>query len=451
MLNEIKSFYFSKKKRTDLIKKNIVRSFGLKVIEISISFLIVPISLAYLTQTDYGIWLIVSSMINWLKFFDIGISHGYRNKLAEALSINNVELAKIYTSTSYAIISLVGLLLAVIGMFIVPFVDWARVLNTDVMYKDVLVLVILVVFISFSIRLILKIITSIFLANQLPYINNLITVITNVITLVSLTVLILFTEGNLYYYAIIFSVIPLLILLITSLFVFHSKYKLYSPSLSHFDKNKIKDVMGLGMKFFIIQLGAVMLFLTDNIIIAHVLSPADVTPYQIALKYFSVVMIGFSIILTPYWSAITEAYQKNEMDWIKKSITMLNKMWVLVVIFSLLLLAIFYPFLKIWVGNDIHVPLLLSIQCVLFVILQTKNRIYTYFLNGTGKITMQLLTGILTLIINIPLSIFFAKYLNLGSAGVLLATNCSILIYVITRKIQYHKIINNTANGIWAK
>ena len=264
-------------------------------------------------------------------------------------------------------------------------------------------------------------------------------------------VLILFTDGNLYYYAISFSIIPLLVLLVSSLFFFHSKYKAYKPSISHFDKTKINDLMGLGMKFFIIQLGSTMLFLTDNIIIAHVLTPADVTPYQIALKYFSVIMIGFSIIITPYWSAITEAYQKNEMGWIKKSITTLNKIWGLGVIFSLVLLALFYPVLKIWVGKDIHVPLLLAMQCVLFVILQTKNRIFTYFLNGTGKIVVQMLTGVLTLVINIPLSIYFAKYLNLGSAGVLMATNFSILIYVVTRKIQYHKIINKTANGICAK
>ncbi|MFT4802458.1 MAG: hypothetical protein ACI93N_002236 [Flavobacteriaceae bacterium] len=39
----------------------------------------------------------------------------------------------------------------------------------------------------------------------------------------------------------------------------------------------------------------------------------------------------------------------------------------------------------------------------------------------------------------------------MGSAGVLLATNCSILFYIIIRQIQYKKIINKTAYGIWNK
>lgn len=451
MIDKLKKYLQSDDERTALIKKNIVGSFGLKVIDIAIGFLLVPLSLAYLTQTDYGIWLIISSMVNWLNFFDIGISHGYRNKLAVALSNKDFELAKIYTSTTYVIVGFLSVLIAVIGIAVIPFINWSRALNTEAIHNDTLTLVMLVVVISFSIQLSLKIITSVFLANQLPFFSNLINAITKVVTVVLIAVLILFTEGNLYFYAIIFSLAPLLVLLGSTIFFFNKKYSAYSPSLSYFDKTKIKDLMGLGIKFFILQLGATMLFLTDNIIIAHVLTPADVTPYQITLKYFSVVLVSFSIIITPYWSAITEAFNKNEYDWIKKSIKTLNKIWGLGVLLSLVLFALFYPVLKIWVGDDIDVPLLLAIQCLAFVILQTKNNIYTFFLNGTGKIVVQMLTGILTLVINIPLSIYFAKYLNLGSAGVLLATNCSIIIYIVTRKIQYHKIINKTANGIWAK
>ena len=93
----------------------------------------------------------------------------------------------------------------------------------------------------------------------------------------------------------------------------------------------------------------------------------------------------------------------------------------------------------------------IATKWTLFVILQTNYNIYTFFLNGTGKISIQFMTGIVTFFINIPLSIFFAKYLGMGSTGVLLATNCSILLYIFTRQIQYYKIIDNKAYGIWNK
>ena len=118
-----------------------------------------------------------------------------------------------------------------------------------------------------------------------------------------------------------------MILSISTVVFFQKKYKDYSPSLKAFDKTRINELLGLGIKFFVIQLGVTMLFMTDNLIIAHVLTPADVTPYQIALKYFGVVLVLFSIIMAPYWSAITEAYVKNDFKWILKSITTLNHIW----------------------------------------------------------------------------------------------------------------------------
>ena len=51
--------------------------------------------------------------------------------------------------------------------------------------------------------------------------------------------------------------------------------------------------------------------------------------------------------------------------------------------------------------------------------------------------------------INIPLSILFAKYLQLGSAGVILATALCLMPVLILARIQYHRIINKTAKGIW--
>lgn len=75
-----------------------------------------------------------------------------------------------------------------------------------------------------------------------------------------------------------------------------------------------------------------------------------------------------------------------------------------------LIMFIFYnPVLKLWVGNKINIPVLLACQWAIFVILQTLNQIYTYFLNGTGKLALQMWSNLFTVILNIPLSIYFAK------------------------------------------
>ena len=447
----IEKTLISSDKRTLLIKKNIVGSFGLKLIVIALDFFIVPLTLSYLTQTNYGIWLTINSMIRWFNLFDLGISHGYRNQLSIALANDDLLMAKKLTSTAYGIIGAVCLALIGVSLLIVPMINWNWILNTDSISGYQLVSIVQVVLVCFSITLVLKILTSIFLAKQMPFYAKLYETIAKIATFGGILALVYWTREDLFLYVGLASVIPLLTLLAFNLLFYKHAYRSLKPSVKTFDKELIHDIMGLGLRFFFIQLGATMLFLTDNLIITNLFSAAEVTPYEISKKYFSLVLIVFAIIIQPYWSAITEAYNRNDLDWIRKSIKSLLKIWKMGALVSLILLAFFYPFLGIWVGDKVTVSFALALQWTLFVILQTNNNIYTFFLNGTGKVALQLVTGVISFFINIPLSIFFAKYLGMGSAGVLLATNCSILMYIIVRQIQYHKIINNRAYGIWNK
>lgn len=452
LYNNIKSFVSKGDSRSVKAKKNIIGSMALKIVDILTDLALVPLALAYLTQTSYGIWLTIYSFTIWLNLFDVGVSHGLRNKLSSAISEKNSILIKKYTSTAYFIIGAISLLLLLIAIFIVPFVNWNFVLNTQAISNPVLKKILLIVLASFSLTLTLKIITSIFLAKQMPFLVSLINTTTKLGIAFGIVLIIYFSsESNLTYFATIYSVIPIVILMLFSIIMFRKKFKSFIPSIVYFDRSLIKDIMGLGLSFFIIQIGATMLFLTDNIIITQIFDPSAVTPYQITNKYFSITLIIFSIIIGPYWSAITEAYKKKEINWIKNSIYNLHKVWGILFILSIIMLLIFNPILKLWTGGEISVGFMLSSQFALFAILQSLNNIYTYFLNGVGILRVQLITGLVSLIINIPLSVFFAKTLNLGTAGIIMATNCSIVIYIITRRIQYLKIINGKAYRLWKK
>ena len=76
---------------------------------------------------------------------------------------------------------------------------------------------------------------------------------------------------------------------------------------------------------------------------------------------------------------------------------------------------------------------------------------FTVLINGTGKITLQLYSLALMAIVNIPLSIFFSKNLDLGVSGVILATTFCLLPYTILAPIQCFKILTKKDYGIWSK
>lgn len=447
----IRAFFTQGHKRSLTIKKNVFGSFFIKGFDILISLLLVPISLNYLGQERYGVWLTINSTIIWLNLSDAGLGNGLRNKYTEAIALGNKRLAKEYVSNAYAILSIIVLGLIILFLIINNFIYWESVLNITTDIHTDLSLLVLIVFIAFSLRLVSNLISVLLIASHKPAISDLIVLSGRVLTFIFIIVLVSSGKISLVWLGAIFSFTPVVGLIAASLFFFNHELKNFRPSIKEVNFKLSRSLFGLGLNFFIVQISAVVLFMTDNIIIAQIFGPAEVTPYQIANKYFSVVLVLFMIILSPFWSAFTEADAKNDVIWIKNVINRLLKIWggfALLTIFMLILSNYIY---RIWVGIGIKIDFYLSLFWALFIILQTMNLIFANYLNGLGKIYIQRIVAVITIIINIPLSIFLAKYTGLNSAGVILATNLCILLYLITRGIQVKKLIANKADGIWNK
>ena len=132
-MNKMQSLYVSQidsTARTKEVKRHISLTFVYKALAIGLSFLLVPLTINYLNIEQYGIWMTLLSVMSWVAFFDIGLGNGLRNKLAEAVAVNDIKLAKIYVSTAYIAISFIALLFLVILLAILPVINWTKVFNT---------------------------------------------------------------------------------------------------------------------------------------------------------------------------------------------------------------------------------------------------------------------------------------------------------------------------------
>jgi O-antigen/teichoic acid export membrane protein len=452
ILNKLTFGFFSKgHERTRKAKKNIAFSFVLKVIDIATGLVLVPLVLNYLDVTRYGIWLTLSSLVMWFNFFDVGLGHGLRNKLAESQAKGEESLSRKYVSTTYA-----GLVIISIGFFVLflianTFLDWSKILNTTLVPKSELNLLAIIVFGFFALRLVFKLILSILLANQLPAIKDLIQTLGKVLNLIIVYILLQTTADKLLYLGITYSATPVLLLIIFTLILFLGKFKHIAPNYKFIDFSLFSDLFNLGGKFFLIQIAAVILYTTDNMIITQLFSPAEVTPYNIAHKYFGILMMGFTIIVAPFWSAATDAYTKGEFDWIKRAVSKLVKIWALLAVALLIMLIFSNKVYHIWLGDKVTIPFVLSAAWAFFIALQSLNTIFIQIINGTGKIKLQMILGTIGAVLNIPLSILFAKYFGWGVTGVIGATIATQLLSITFYYIQYKKIINDNLTGIWSK
>lgn len=451
-IKNIFSILFSGSKRTQVIKKNIAGSFLIKGLSIVTSLLLVPLTINLLDQEKYGIWMTIFSIVSWFNMMDIGIGNGFRNKFAEAVAINDNDLAKEFVHTFYSSMGLIAFGFFLVFSIVNPFLNWHSILNLPNNFNENISLIVWVVFALFCAQLYIKNISTILLSLQKTTYSNALLLYGNIVSLVFILFLQRINMVTLLSIALSFMLAPIFVYLVASIKSFNGDLKRFKPSLSYLPKRKyLKDLIGLGIKFFLIQITTIVIFSSSNIIITQLYGPSDVTPFNVAFRFYSSILVVFSIIITPFWSAFTEANAIQDYSWIKKSIKKLIFIWL---IFSLGVIVLWFisPYIfNIWVGSSVIIPYYLSLQFAFFVLINSWSSIFSFFVAGVGKISLSLYVAVFQFIVYIPLALFLAKNMNFNTSGIIMATNIILLIPAVLLAFQTKKIINNRAHGFWNK
>ena len=122
-----------------------------------------------------------------------------------------------------------------------------------------------------------------------------------------------------FWVATIYSAAPPLVYLLAYPITFKRLYPYLSPTYKLFRKDYLKELLSLSVIFFILQIASIILFALSNLLISNMFGPDQVTPYNIAYRYFSLVPMVFNMLITPMWTAATDAYAKGDYDWIRRS------------------------------------------------------------------------------------------------------------------------------------
>lgn len=453
MIIAIKNFFSNGHQRTLLAKKNILFSFSLKIIGMITMFLLVSISIKYLGNMNYGIWITISGIISWTIMFDFGFSHGLRNRLTESLAHKDYIKGRYLVSSTYFFMFLIAIFLSILFYSTIYLIDWYLLLNLPKDFDiELLYEALQIIFVFFIIQFSLKPINSIFQAYQWPVIAQSFGTLGGVVTVFGVSLLYIYKiSPELIYYALAVAGIPVIISLIATIYFFLQKFRSLVPSFHFIKVHYIKSIGGLGFAFFIIQLSLLLIYSSDNLIIAYLFGPEEVTTYNVVYRYFSLITIFFGVVMTPFWSAITDAYAKGEMKWIEKTIQTLLLVLLGGAIATSVLFVISPWMFNWWISNDFKASWLLVGLMSIYAVFMGWQNIFSFFSNGIGKIRVQMISYIIAAVANLPLSYYFGKILHMGSSGVLLASIICTTFVSLMLTIQYFKIIKNNAKGIWNK
>ncbi|WP_290394019.1 hypothetical protein, partial [uncultured Duncaniella sp.] len=427
MFKSIQSFINSGEKRTRIAKLNILGSILIKGVSIIVQLLLVPITLGYLSEELYGVWITLSSIIIWISFFDIGLTLGLKNKLAEALAVGDRALGKKLVSTTYATLICIFIPLCILGQFIIPQIDWCNILNIPIIYKNDVVNALKVIFGCVCIQMIFNAISSILAAYQKVALSSIFTPIGNLISLIVIFFLTKYTQPSLINLVLSVSYIPLLVLIIGNIIYFSGQLKDVRPSFKSISFPLVRQIFSLGIGFFFLSVQYVVIFQSTNLLISYISSPIYVTQYSIAYRYLSVTLMLFGLVVNPFWPAFTDAYTKKDFNWMNRMYHKLIRFYYLSV-FGLIIMLLLSPLAyKIWIGDATTIPFSMTLVVSIYLGINTWNTFQSNLLNGIGAIKTQVVVSLFGLILYIPLAIILGK--QYGAIGIVIAISIISFIY----------------------
>lgn len=427
--------------------KEVLRNIGLSIlykpIGILISLALVPLTIKYLGNTSYGLWATILSIISWINYFDIGIGNGLRNHLAREITVKNYKESREYIMTAYGSVAFISIIILLALTILFKVSNWNSIFNIESYTNQELFLIMLVNLGFIAMNFVLKIVATIYYSLQKSSTVGLIQILNQLFNLIGIYSLYKIEYAqSLLGISVAYGLSMVLSNIIFTLILF-IKNKELIPKFKDFKYDKVKSLSGLGIKFFIIQIASMIIFTTDNMIITKLLGPQEVTPYNVTFKVFSIVIMLHSIIITPLWSAITKAYAEKDIEWLKRVLKKLNQMNILIIIAIVIINLLFSFLIKIWIGEEVLIPKLMVYMFSLYTILSIFCNNYAYYFNGLGEIDFQLRIAVVQGIVNIPISIFFAKYLGMGSIGVILGTNITLLLAALTYPFRLNILLKN--------
>lgn len=435
--------------RTVKARKNILASMALKGLDGLVYLLFVPVTLGYLKPYEYGVWLTLNSILVWIDSFDIGLGNGMRNKLAQAVANGDKDRGRTYVSTTFYMLILLMLGLVVAGTLIQPLVDWYSILHTNSAEVAQLNNIVYVTFLIFCFNFIFKFIGNVYLALQLPAVNNLFVTAGHTLALIVIFILTKTTQGSLMAVAVVYAAAPLAVYLMAYPVTFFKIFPYLRPSFKYFRKEDLKDLFNVSVLFFILQLSGILLFSLANILISHLFGPAMVTPYNVAYRYYSLVPMVMALVVAPMWSATTDAYERGELEWIRAAMKRVGRLLCIALALLAFMTVISEWIYSIWVGGEVRIGFPISIWMGIYTGILILSLAYSSFLNGMNKIRLQCINTLTVGILFYPLCWWLGK--TFGITGVLGGMCLLNLSGLLLNVIQFNKVVNGKAAGIWAK
>ena len=400
----------------------------------------VPLTLSYLGEERFGVWMTVASLAAMLTFLDLGVGNGFVSHIAKTKAQGNFEEFRCTVTRGLILLLLIGIVVGALLGGINTLLPLETIISVETAQaKEEARILSWVFIVLFSLSIPLNGIYRVYQGLQKSWVVHVLKSAGSILSIIAV-VFLSKIEAEPHYLLMatygIHTLMPIILLI-------HSAKQRWLTYDFHDDwknaKLEYQYLLNVGGLFFVLQIGTMIGWGADTLIVSSLAGAAAVAQFVVAQRMYQVVILPMSIINAPLWGAYADAKAHDDkffiLNTLKKSL--LNT----VAVSSLLSISMFLLsgiILELWIGETIHVQKSLLFGFAVWTVMQSVGNSFAMYLNGMHIIKPQVISVILFCILALPLKIHFVP--EYGAEAVIWST---VSTYFISVMLFYMVIFKN--------
>ena len=389
-----------------------------------------PLTVRYLGPERYGIWVTVSTTVVMMSVLDLGIANSLTNLISRAYAGDDKLAAQRSYASAFWVSSGAS---AVFGMIAWAFwkkVPWQllfHVSRASLAREAEVCVAIAIAF--FLLSLPLNLVNRVLSGYQQTQVTNYASLLNSVLGLMAI-LLVIGMHGSLVDLMVAYSAMMLVGTLGLNVWVLFWNKRWMVPVPQAIHRSTVRELLGSGTGYLLLQLSALVVFNSDNLVIGHYLSAADVTPYSVTWRLVGYAAVLQTALSPALWPAYSEAYARGDYGWVRKTFWRSGRVALGVTVAATLVLTLFgRPLIRWYVGPAAVPSEILIIAICGWTVLSTGMEVESCLLCALDRVKLQSALSLVAAVVNITLSIYWVQ--RIGSVGVVLGTMVSYLIILV--------------------
>lgn len=394
--------------------------------------LTVNLTLPYLGKERFGAWMTIASLTTMLTFLDLGIGNALTNKVAKTASTGSKPHLTTVISGGLGVLCIVSLILVVLLAVIAAILPWSSLMKlhstqlSDEVRKAAILFAAFFGASTFS-----NGVSRVLFGLQRGFEVHLAGTIGSMASLLAL-----------YFAARAQAGLPVLLSCtmmgaqIANLFLFARLWREGQFSTFRWHRSIGSETPSLlhnGSLFFLLQIGTMVGWGADSLIIANATGAAAVAAYAVIQRLTLLVTQPLAMLNAPLWSAYADAHSRGENSFVRKTFKRsFTLTFTMSISGALLLVLIGQHVTQLWTHDQIKPETILLVVMSIWLVLESTGNSLGVLLNGLGIIKQQVWIVSTFILMVLPMKLLLAS--KFGVVGVVTA---GIIAYLVTTVAGY--------------